>query len=72
MKLYDFLCNDCGQKFEDLVRELSDARCPACESANVEKQLSAFAIGGSRAEPAPPTGGGCSSGFCGTGGCGFG
>ncbi|MCA9595768.1 MAG: zinc ribbon domain-containing protein, partial [Myxococcales bacterium] len=49
MKLYDFLCNDCGQKFEDLVRELSDARCPACESANVEKQLSAFAIGGSRA-----------------------
>ncbi len=56
MKLYDFLCDDCGNKFEDLVRELSDARCPTCESANVTKQLSTFAIGAAAAAaPRPPS-----------------
>lgn len=70
MMLYDFHCNKCGKEFEDLVRELSEARCPACESADVEKQLSAFNIGGSsRSEPVPS--GGCGSGFCGGGGCGM-
>jgi putative FmdB family regulatory protein len=72
MKLYDFLCDDCGNKFEDLVRELTDARCPTCESANVTKQLSTFSIGsGGGGGSAPSAGGGCSTGFCGTGGCGL-
>ncbi len=73
MKLYDFLCNKCGKKFEDLVNDLSEARCPDCASADVEKQLSAFAIGGSSSSSASfdPGGGGCGTGFCGTGGCGL-
>lgn len=70
MKLYDFLCSQCGKEFEDLVRELSEARCPACASDQVTKQLSTFAIGGgSRSEVR--SSGGCGTGFCGTGGCGL-
>ena len=26
MRLYDFHCGSCGKDFEDLVREVSDAR----------------------------------------------
>jgi putative FmdB family regulatory protein len=68
MKLYDFHCNGCGREFEDLVNEVSDARCPACSSADVAKQLSGFAVGASRGEPAQPPApcGSC----CGGGACG--
>lgn len=73
MKLYDFLCNKCGTEFEDLVKDLSEARCPDCASANVDKQLSAFAIGGSSSSASfdPGSGGGCGTGFCGGGTCGL-
>ncbi len=73
MKLYDFHCNACGQEFEELVREVGDARCPSCASAEVDKQLSAFAVGGRSGGGGPSFGGGggCGSGMCGTGGCGL-
>jgi putative FmdB family regulatory protein len=73
VKLYDFHCNHCGKDFEELVREVSDARCPACAASDVEKQLSAFAIGGrsSGGSDIPSGGGGgCAGGFCGGGACG--
>jgi putative FmdB family regulatory protein len=70
MKLYDYCCADCGESFEELVQEVSDARCPACTSSRVEKQMSAFAVGGSgpseRAAQSP-----CGMGPCrGDGSCG--
>ena len=72
MKLYDFHCNHCDKDFEDLVQEVSDARCPACSAADVTKQLSAFSVGGSsRAESSGPSFGGCGGGACGTGSCGL-
>ena len=70
MRLYDFHCNQCGREFEELVHELTDARCPACSSADVAKQLSAFAVGGARGEPAAASTGGCGS-CCGGGACGL-
>ncbi len=70
MKLYDFHCKGCGCDFEDLVREVSDARCPGCASSDVEKQLSAFAVGGSRGDTPAPSGG-CASGSCCGGSCGL-
>ena len=73
MRLYDFHCNACGHDFEDLVRELSDARCPKCSTAEVEKTLSGFAIGGKSGETVSGGGGGgCAGGFCGGGACGLG
>lgn len=72
MRLYDFRCDDCAKEFEDLVREVADARCPKCGSAHVTKQLSAFAVGGGSADAAPIRGGGCDPGSCcGGGACGM-
>ena len=73
MRLYDFHCNACGKDFEELVREVSEARCPDCGTSEVEKQLSAFAVGrgGGGREPASSGGGGCGGGFCGGGACGL-
>ncbi len=71
MRLYDFHCNACGHDFEELVREIGDARCPKCAGSEVEKTLSGFAIGGKSAEFSSGGGGGCSGGFCGGGACGM-
>ena len=68
MKLYDFHCNACGKSFEELVQDVADARCPACQSSEVNKEISAFAVGSSGAGAAPPFAG-CGSGRCGGGGC---
>ncbi len=73
MRLYDFRCRGCGKSFEDLVQDVREARCPSCASADVDKQLSAFSVGGgsSESEPVSYGGGGCGTGTCGTGGCGL-
>ena len=70
MALFEFKCGDCEHKFEFLTSSTAKApdRCPKCGSAKVEKQLSAFAVGGSSASSAPQSrcescpsasGGGC-------------
>jgi len=49
MPLYEFVCTTCGEPFEQLVRSanhMDGVRCPACQSAAVQKQLSTFAIKG--------------------------
>ena len=71
MKLYDFRCNGCGHEFEELVREVADARCPTCSSSDVAKQLSAFSVGGVSGEPASSPASGCVP-CCGGGACGLG
>lgn len=73
MRLYDFRCRGCGKSFEDLVQDVKDARCPQCASAEVDKQLSAFSVGGASGAASEPVsfGGGCGTGMCGTGGCGL-
>ncbi len=70
MRLYDFHCNGCGHRFEDLVREVAEARCPSCSSSDVAKELSAFAVAGGRSEAAAPTPGACGP-CCGGGACGL-
>ncbi len=70
MKLYDFQCNGCGRRFEELVRDVAEARCPACSSTDVAKQLSAFCVAGSRGEPASQATGACGP-CCGGGACGL-
>lgn len=70
MKLYDFQCNGCGRRFEDLVHDVAEARCPSCHSSDVTKQLSAFAVAGSRGEPAVTADVACGP-CCGAGACGL-
>jgi putative FmdB family regulatory protein len=66
--LYEYLCEDCGGRFEKYVRSWREpVACPVCEGARVEKQLSSFAFSGTDGGLRASAGGGCA---CGRGGCG--
>jgi putative FmdB family regulatory protein len=55
MPIFEYLCKDCGQPFEKIVpRYDSLVDCAHCGSANVEKQLSVFAVAGSSTSEASP------------------
>jgi putative FmdB family regulatory protein len=44
MPIFDFVCSDCGELFEALVRGSQVASCPKCQSTTLEKQMSLPAI----------------------------
>ena len=46
MPIFEFVCQDCGTPFEELVRSaqvVDQVICPSCESSQVTKQISTFA-----------------------------
>ena len=46
MPMFEFVCEECGRFFEELVRSAStalDIICPGCQSDQVVKQFSTFA-----------------------------
>lgn len=45
MPLYEYRCEACNHSFELLVRSSTELKCPHCESTQLEKQLSVFAVG---------------------------
>ena len=65
MPIYEFMCQECGTSFEELVLSsstLEGLKCPECQSKDVKKKMSTFAsraAGGihnfSRPAAAPPT-----------------
>ncbi|WP_291323290.1 zinc ribbon domain-containing protein [Desulfonatronospira sp.] len=76
MPLYEFLCSDCGQEFEELVFKAAETvNCPGCSSANARKLISAckFKTGGPVVQGSPSANaittrgsgcGGCAGGNC--------
>ena len=44
MPLYDFVCRACQERFEALVRPGSTTACPACQSQDLERLPSSFAV----------------------------
>ena len=73
MPLYEFMCDKCGKRFEELFRSLTERRrprCPHCKSGNVHKMFSTFAMGGGSSKGGGAGGGGgggcasCSGGSC--------
>lgn len=73
MPLFEYVCNDCKKKFEELVSgSETKPECPSCWSANTKKLLSVFAAQVSAGKSEAPScgrgdfGGGCCGGF----GCG--
>jgi putative FmdB family regulatory protein len=73
MPIYEYVCDDCNERYERIVLNRSQSiTCPKCSSAKHTIQLSVFAApsnGKSAARSsssAPSNGGGC----CGGGGCG--
>jgi putative FmdB family regulatory protein len=66
MPIYEYLCEDCGTKFEKLVRraaQASEVECPSCGQNHLKPQLSTFAA---HANGSPKTADGpvCPSGQC--------
>jgi putative FmdB family regulatory protein len=66
MPIFEYLCEDCGTKFEKLVRNAAASAgvlCPSCGQQHVEQQLSTFAAhsNGSSKESALPM---CPGGMC--------
>ncbi len=44
MPIYEYICDDCGTKFEKLVRRNQDAiACPSCGESHLKTALSTFA-----------------------------
>lgn len=71
MPIYGYECNECGERFEKLVRSSETPACPSCESEELTKQLSLIASpakGGADAAPVPACG---MDGGCGQCGCNF-
>ena len=73
MPIYEYRCEDCGTKFEKLVRRASDVpdlTCPGCGEKRLTQELSTFAAhanGASKSPEAPrcPSGGCPNAGMCG-------
>lgn len=45
--IYEYSCQDCGNRFEIFVRKVgeeADASCPSCESSAIERMLSTPAV----------------------------
>ncbi len=72
MPIFEYLCDDCGNKFEKLVRrsaEAAGAECPSCGRDHVTTQVSSFAArtnGGAKdSMPSCPFGMCATPGLCG-------
>jgi putative FmdB family regulatory protein len=65
MPLFEYECRSCGHHFEHLTRDRESPVCPACAGANLQKLLSAFAVGGNGGDRRfeTPAAGAC--GMCG-------
>jgi putative FmdB family regulatory protein len=62
MPLFEYVCDVCEHRFEQIVNASSQPRCPECDSAELRKLHSTFAVPGSarapRATPSYSPGGG--------------
>ena len=63
MPIFEYLCDDCGTKFEKLVRRDDPVLCPSCGQNHLTTQFSTFAAraNGKSAEAAMPS---CPGGMC--------
>ncbi len=54
MPIYEYRCEDCGEKFEKLVRANADEIeliCPNCDSKHTKKLFSVFGTSGFSTTP---------------------
>lgn len=49
MPIYEYQCDECGERFELFVRSVAQREaptCPKCRSQRVRKAISLFGVGG--------------------------
>ncbi|HZU25165.1 MAG TPA: zinc ribbon domain-containing protein [Bryobacteraceae bacterium] len=64
MPIFEYRCDDCGTKFEKLVRRGGESvACPSCGESHVKTELSTFAAhaAGAKSSPSLPP---CPGGMC--------
>ena len=44
MPIFEFVCKECDQEFEELIKGTEQVVCPTCSSSKLEKKLSGFAV----------------------------
>ena len=73
MPIFEYQCDDCGTKFEKLVRQLGgqEVLCPSCGESKLTMQFSTFAAhsnGASKSDSSFDSGGdempSCAGGMC--------
>lgn len=72
MPIFEYACEDCGTKFEKLVRRSGESeavRCPSCGRDHLNLQYSTFAAHAGKASESAAA---CGEGMCGAGPCGAG
>ena len=65
MPIYEYTCQECGKKFEKLMRAMGDqskAPCPSCGSKKTERAMSVFAVSEGQSKSSPCMG--CGGGPC--------
>lgn len=66
MPIYEYVCNQCSEEFEELVFGSRAVNCPKCSSGDVRKKMSTFGMSGVE-KPFSGSGSGCTS--CSKGTC---
>ena len=56
MPIFEYACKECGAEFDALIQGAATVACPSCESAELEKKLSSFAVAGRAASEREPMG----------------
>lgn len=67
MPIYEYTCQSCNKKFDQLVRTMSSdakVKCPECGSPKTARALSVFAVGAESPKTSHAPAGGC--GRCGS------
>ena len=70
MPIFEYRCEQCGNKFEAILFGEQKAECPSCHTGRLEPQLSTFSV--STKSSAPAASAGCGQTNCcmmGGGGC---
>jgi len=44
MPIFEYRCQDCGNKFEAILLGKQEPECPKCHTQNLQKELSTFAV----------------------------
>jgi len=66
MPIYEYVCDDCGERYERIVMNQSTAiTCPKCASAKHTIQLSVFAAPSNASKSSGGSAGESASGACG-------
>jgi putative FmdB family regulatory protein len=73
MPIYEYVCDDCREEFEVLLRGQEQPACPSCGGQHLEKQWSVPAAHAGRSQDLPicnaPPQQTCGLPQCGMGGC---